>query len=512
MSLPKRAAFAAILALPGGWAAAQEDGAALLSASCSGCHAQTDAGLTRISGQRKSPEGWLMTIVRMRIAHGLEISGDDQAALVAYLSETQGLAPSETTDWRYALEKDPAHVEQVDEPLASMCARCHTAARVGLQRRTAEEWDLHMDFHVGQFPTIEYQALGRDREWYKIASEDIAPMLAEMYPLETEAWSAWQDADKPEVTGDWVVLTDLPESGAAYGTLSVSGDASPYAITGTMTLADGSSIDVGGQMNLYTGFEWRANLTIGGTAYRQVLAMSEDGSALSGRQFQRDNDSLGGRLSAAKVGSGPAILGVVPEAVAGQETTAQVVGTGLDALMVEGANGLADQIAANDMGASVHLAGEDATFTFTAGDDTATAMLYDSVDRVTVEPEFTITRVGGGSPNGPAAVPAHFKAIGWMNGPDGEAGTEDDIRIGAIPAEWSVENANEMAETMQDASYAGKIGADGIFTPGVAGPNPDRPFSTNNAGELKVVANAAGQTGEAHMIVTVQRFIDPPIR
>lgn len=511
MRFARWAAAAAILALPGGAALAQDDGAALLEETCGACHAGDD-GLTRISGQRKSPEGWLMTIVRMRIAHGLDISADDQATLVTYLSDTQGLAPSETADWRYALEKDPAYVEQIDEPLGTMCARCHTAARVGLQRRTAEEWMLHMDFHVGQFPTIEYQALGRDREWYRIATEEIAPMLAEMYPLETEAWSAWQAAEKADVTGDWVVLTELPESGAAYGTLTVSGEAAPYAISGTMTLGDGSTAEVGGQMNLYTGYEWRANLTVGGTAYRQVLAVSEDGAGLTGRMFERDNDSLGAPLTAAKVGSGPAILGVVPEAFAGRETAAQVVGTGLEDVQVEGANGLADQIEATDTGASVHLAGEGARFTFTAGDDTAMAALFDSVDRVTVEPEFTIARVGGGSDNGPAAVPAHFKAIGWWNGPDGEPGTEDDIRLGALDAEWRVENANETAEAMKDATFAGKIGADGIFMPAVAGPNPDRQFSTNNAGELKVVANAAGQTGEAHMIVTVQRFIDPPIR
>lgn len=511
MRYSKLAALAATLALPGTVALAQ-DGPALLAQNCSGCHSETDTGLSRIDGQRKSPEGWLMTIVRMRIAHGLQITSEDQAALVHYLADTQGLAPSEAEPFRYALEKDPAHVEAADEPLASMCARCHTAARVGLQRRTAEEWSLHMDFHVGQFPTIEYQALGRDREWFRIAKDEIAPLLAETYPLETDAWTAWQAAEKADVAGDWVVLTDLPGSGAAYGVLSVSGDSSPYAISGALTLADGSSAQVGGQMNLYTGYEWRANLTVGGESYRQVLAVSEDGTALTGRQFKRDDDSLGGTLTGARVGGGTALLGVVPEATAGQDVVAQVVGTGLGGLQAEGQNGLADQITENAAGASVHLAGQGALFTFSAGDDTATAALYDSVDRVTVEPEFTISRVGGGSPEGPAAVPALFKAIGWASGPDGQPGTEDDVRLGVIDASWSIENANETAEAMKDATYAGNIGADGIFMPAVAGPNPERAFSTNNAGELKVVAEAAGQKGEAHMIVTVQRFIDPPIR
>ena len=53
---------------------------------------------------------------------------------------------------------------------------------------------------------------------------------------------------------------------------------------------------------------------------------------------------------------------------------------------------------------------------------------------------------------------------------------------------------------------------DGIFTPAVAGPNPERRFSTNNAGDLTVTGTALGLTGEGHLIVTVQRWNDPPIR
>ena len=54
--------------------------------------------------------------------------------------------------------------------------------------------------------------------------------------------------------------------------------------------------------------------------------------------------------------------------------------------------------------------------------------------------------------------------------------------------------------------------SDIIFTPAVAGPNPARRFSTNNAGDLTVTGTALGLTGEGHLIVTVQRWNDPPIR
>ena len=383
----------------------------LLAQVCGECHEGTDAGLSRVSGQRKSPEGWLMTIVRMRIAHGMEISSADQATLVAYLSETQGLAPSETEGWRYALEKDPAVVEALDEPLGSMCARCHTGARAMLQHRTAEEWTLHMDFHVGQFPTIEYQALGRDRDWYQLARDEIAPLLAGMLPYETEAWTAWQAAEKPEVAGDWVVLTSLPGKGAAHGVLSVAGAASPYAVSGSLTLADGTSLPVGGQMNLYTGYEWRANLTIGGESYRQVLAVSEDGAGLAGRQFLTEADSLGGRLTGAKAGAGVAILGTVPEALPAPGGAVQVVGTGLDGLAAEGAD-LADASANASGVAATVTAGGDGLVTLTAGGASGQVAVYSAMDRLAVEPAFAIARVGGGSDIGPGAVPIGFTAVG----------------------------------------------------------------------------------------------------
>ncbi|HEU0223331.1 MAG TPA: quinohemoprotein amine dehydrogenase subunit alpha [Paracoccaceae bacterium] len=499
-------ALAALLAGPG--AKADE---ALLEASCGGCHMATDAGLSRIAGQRKTPEGWLMTIVRMRIAHGLEISPADQATLVAYLSETQGLAPAETAGWRYALEKDPSVVEAIEPPLDQMCARCHTGARFALQRRTAEEWSLHMDFHVGQYPTIEYQALGRDRDWYRLAKEEIAPLLSEKYPLETPEWTAWAAAEKPAVAGEWVVLTAIPGRGGAHGVLTVAGDASPYTVDGALSLADGTALRVAGQMNLYTGYEWRANLTVGDTAFRQVLAVSEDGTRLEGRQFLRDTDSLGARISGVRAAAGPVILGTVPEALPVPGGAVQIVGTGLEGLNIEGA-GAAD-LAPNPSGVAANLSADaNATATLKAGEAAATVSLYASVDRIAVDPPFTIARVGGGSDQGPPPVPVQFRAVGFWNGPDGQPETADDIRVGEVPATWSVGDHDETAAAMGDAKYAGALDPAGIFMPSVAGPNPERKYATNNAGDLKVTASAMGLTADARLIVTVQRWIDPPLR
>lgn len=481
-----------------------------LQAACGACHSEVEGGgLSRIAGQRKTPEGWMMTINRMNLIHDAGIAPETRNALVAYLADTQGLAPSETAAYRYALEKNPSTIEEFEEPVKSMCARCHTGARALLQARTPEEWTTLIDFHVGQFPTVEYQALGRDRDWYKIAREEIAPMLAESHPLETAAWTAWSGADHRPVAGDWVVLTDLPGKGQAYGRLSVAGEASPYRVTGEMKLVDGTALPVQGTMNLYTGFEWRANLTVGDTPMRQVIALSEDGQSLEGRQFVHAHDSLGAPITGARADGPPAVLGAAPEAARGLSAPVQIVGVGLEALTAEG--GALDGLAANDFGAAATVtAAAPGLVQVRAGDSGATIGLFERIDSLTVDPAFAMARVGG--EGAPPITPAGFRAIAWWNGPDGQPGTADDIRVGEIPATWSVDNLHEVAAKMQDTRWSGVMGADGVFTPAVAGPNPERPFSTNNAGELTVKAEAEGATGTGTMIVTVQRFIDTPIR
>ena len=74
---------------------AARDATSILKETCQGCHTpEADNGLSRISHQRKTPEGWLMSIARMQTMHGLQISDDDRRTLVKYLADTQGLHPA----------------------------------------------------------------------------------------------------------------------------------------------------------------------------------------------------------------------------------------------------------------------------------------------------------------------------------------------------------------------------------------------------------------------------------
>jgi len=442
----------------------------LLRNTCSGCHQADSAGrLSRISEQRKTPEGWAMTIQRMEDLHGITVSSQDlplgsqdaKRTLVKYLADTQGLAPAEAAGFRYALEQRLDDFEPVDADFKMMCGRCHSAARVLLQRRPLEEWRKLVHFHLGQYPSTEYSAGGRNLDWFPVALNETAPMLAEKYGLESAAWEKWQKAKKPELSGHWFVRGHQLSKGDFSGTMRATPDGPDrYAVefSGSYTRSNEALSGVGTAI-VYTGYEWRATLSIGEVKWQQVFAASADGKALEGRMYERDHPELG--IDGAAFRTSPQALQAKRDAPSG-------------------------------------------------------ALESWKVDRIAVDPPYQVARVGDGGGPIPKEYAA-FDAVAWGNGADGKPETDDDVRIGALPATWRVEPWDERAREDRDVEFAGKFEdpSVGVFTPGDAGPNPARKYGTNNAGNLKVIATVKDGdrelTGEGHLIVTVQRWIYSPI-
>ncbi len=448
----------------------------LLRNTCSGCHQPGASGaLSRISEQRKTPEGWAMTIQRMEDLHGIRVSSQDlplaekdaKRVLVKYLADTQGLAPEETVGFRYALEQRLDDFEPVDADFKMMCGRCHSAARVLLQRRSEGEWKHLVHFHLGQWPSTEYSAGGRNLDWFPIALNETAPMLAEKYAFESAAWKKWQKAKKPGLAGRWSFrghqLAKGDFSGVMVATRS-GPDEFAVELEGSYERT-GEKLSGSGRAIVYTGYEWRATLTLGDVKWQQVLAAravdfgGELGNAvLEGRMYERDHPERGIAFSAVNGAVAPP---------AGRDAVASLLGSG-------------------------------------------------RVDRVSVDPPYQVARVGDGG--GP--IPKEygvFDAVAWSNGPDGKPETADDVRLGAVPATWRTEPWHDQAREERDVEFAGAFvdPSVGAFTPGDAGPNPARKYGTNNAGNLKVIATvkdgARELSGEAHLIVTVQRWIQSPI-
>ena len=497
---------------------AARDASSILRETCQGCHTpEADNGLSRISHQRKTPEGWLMSIARMQTMHGLQISDDDRRTLVKYLADTQGLAPSETDGVRYALERRLNTVEQFDEQTSQMCGRCHSGARVALQRRPAEEWERLVNFHLGQWPSLEYQALSRDRDWFDIARKDMVPLLAKRYPLDNPAWKQWLSrAPKAEaLVGDWSFSGHLPGKGELAGVMSVAADGSDqFKVSVKGRYADGSPFNGEGSALLYSGYEWRGNVSIDGVTMRQVFAAQ--GNTLQGRMFEAEHDERGLDFIAAKQGSSR-LLAVQPGYLkAGSETEVTLIGSGLQGQpnfgqgvqVLEVVSHSPEQIKVRIKAAANAQSGLRAVSVGALKG--VNLALYSAIAEVKVVPAFSVARIGEGGGSTPK-VQGRFDAEAWGKGADGKP-----YRIGVFPAQWKIEAFDQRAKDDEDVKFAGQMQADsGVFTPGDAGPNPARKMSTNNAGNLKVIAavddSGKSLTGEGHLIVTVQRWNNPPI-
>lgn len=512
-------AMCALLGAGGALAAGPE----LLAKKCGACH-QEEQRMQRISDIRKTPEGWDMTIVRMGIWHKVDVSRDERKALVKYLSDTQGLAPQESAPYRALIERQPNITDIVpSDNLAQMCARCHSFGRVALQRRDKAEWRKLVHTHVGQFPSVEYSALGRDRNWLDLALDEVAPELGKLYPYRTEEWKKWQKARRLPPVGAWRVTGWRPGTGAYSGTMQVralGGDR--YGVKYDLLYHNGNRIGGEGNAILYAGYEWRGSDRLGNQETRSVFALSPDGKTLSGRWFLRRADEIGARFEAVRMDAAKpgTIVAISPSLLkSGESTVVRVSGVRLGKTPDFGPDvkvEKADRVSGDELLLKVRVA-EDAAPGWRrlgagpAGKDARFA-IYRQIDSLRVEPPFAYARVGGGA-NPP--LTAQFEAIAYLAGADGKPDTDDDIRLGPVSAGWSVDNHDEKAKAANDVAFAGKMEPTGHFLPAFAGPNPLR-NNLNNGGDLAVLAtvrNGAQElTGRARLVVTAQRWNTPPLR
>jgi quinohemoprotein amine dehydrogenase len=504
------------------------NGAAIVDSKCATCHqGSVEKGLSRISDQRKTPEAWLMTILRMERSNGLQLTKEERSEIVEYLSNTQGITPSESKVYRYILEQKPNMQEAEHEALfTQMCVRCHSAARVGLQRRTINEWDKLVDFHVGYFPTIEYHALSRDRDWYSVAKEKIVPFLAKKFPLDKNTWEQWeQSSSNIQIDGTWIVSGHTLAKGDFSALMSLSKQINgSYLLDINGKYINGKEIQGSGKATLYSGHELRATLTIDGTKFNQVISIDKQNNSFEGRMFEVVHPEEGSMIKGLYTKSlMSSILSVSPKSLkTGTITTLTIIGNNLNGKINLPQGVSIKEIIKSDkykIILSVYTSKNSKTNVgnISIGNLVAKNILttYTSVDSIKVEPSYAIARVGDGGGKTPKQH-AIFEAYGFNSGLDGKIGTKDDIALGVVNSTWSIEGFDDIAKADKDTLFAGKIdSSNGRFTPSFAGLNPKRKFSTNNAGNLKVIAshNDAGKTvkGQSHMIVTIQRWVNPPI-
>jgi quinohemoprotein amine dehydrogenase len=514
-----------------------EDGYAVESQKvidrCARCHEVDDEGrMSRISFLRKTPEGWQTSIRRMVALHGARLNQSDAREIVRYLANEQGLAPEEMRPGRFEAERRSADQDwDGDSDVEYTCIQCHSMGRVMTQRRAGEEWGLLLATHRSLYPLVDFQAF----RYGGPASEQDDPRhpmdraiahLSETFPLETPEWSAWSATKRsPRLAGSWSLTGYEVGKGPIYGSVTISADANdPDAFTTVASYVyaeSGEQVDRSGQALVYTGYQWRGRSNPGDSdELREVMFVERDQQEMSGRWFSGAYDELGPDVTLRRVNAAATVTGVYPRALTrGGSHEVKVFGAGLTSATAAdldfGAGVKVTSVRGSENGSAqvqieispdAAVGGRD-LFAFGSLAENA-VVVYDGVDRIVVTPSTGMARTGG------AAFPKGyqtFEAVGFANGPDGEAGTDDDLDLGRVDVSWHVE---EYAATFgdDDIDFVGSMGQDGVFDPAPDGPNPDRAGNRNNIGDVWVVATHRATSGDeltarAHLIVTVPLYM-----
>jgi quinohemoprotein amine dehydrogenase len=533
---------------------------ALVISKCGTCHAKDDKGnLARISFERSTPEGWEEAIKRMVRLNGLTISPEDARAVLKYLSTYHGLAPEEAKPVMYL----PEHrmVDETNIPndnVRGACTTCHAFGRPLSWRRSKHDWQLLANLHIALYAQADAhfrrggmgfgggggggrsaggaaQPAGPVQEPLEAALE----FLGTNAPLHTPEWAAWRASMRaPKLAGKWLVSAHIAGRGKYTGELTITQDAAEDEFKTAIKLVsvkDGSTLTRTGQGLVYAGYAWRgrSKSTVAPSAapddvnkeYREALWFNPDQSKAEGRWFWGEYQEFGVDVTLQRVSAEPLIstldrssLKIGTKAaritILGENFPAQVVaddfdfGTGVKVAKVVSHKN--DEIVAEVDVAADAVSGKRDVF-FKRAVLPGGMAVYDKIDYIKVIPETALARLG--SQTHPKGF-QQFEAIGYQRGADGKLRTADDVELGPMDVDWSVEEFMAVYGD-DDKSFVGHLSPTALFTPASDGPNPERKFGRNNYGDVWVVATSKTEkdkegkplVGRSYLVVTVPTYI-----
>jgi len=538
----------------------------LVISRCGTCHTKDAKGnLTRISWERSTPEGWEEAIKRMVRLNGLTITPSEARAVVKYLATDHGLAPEEAKPVMYMPEHRLVDETSIpNDTVHDTCTNCHALGRALSWRRTKADWRLLANMHSflyaqadnifrrgsGAFPSVQGPRVERagaapavepanpatsQREPLDVAID----FLAKAAPLHTTEWAAWRARMRPpKLAGRWLVSANLPGHGRYYGEMVIDAGAAADEFSTRIDLRsvkDGSALTRSGNGLVYAGYSWRGRSTAaakGATApdgiapeMREALWFDPNQNEAQGRWYWGAYQEFGFDVKLVRASADPAVMGV-------DVTSLKTGSTGVKLRLI-GANFPAKVVVSDlDLGSGVTVArvvssnpGEIVAEVNVAADavrgkrDVAfersivpnAIAVYDRVDYIKVTPEAGLAHLGSDvHPKGYQ----QFEAIGYNRGADGNPHTSDDVELGPIDVDWSVEEFQSVYGD-DDKGFIGQLSPTALFTPASDGPNPERKFSRNNYGDVWVVATSKTEkekdgrpmTGKAYLVVTVPTYI-----
>jgi quinohemoprotein amine dehydrogenase len=490
----------------------------LVIAKCGSCHARDERGnMQRISWERTTPESWQDVLKQMILLHGLSVTPPEARDIVRYLSSSHGLSPEEAGPVMYDPERR-VH-EETDIPSESLrdtCTKCHSFARALSWRRSTEEWRQFVDVHAVR---------------YRIASTvEAVEFLARAAPLHTPAWDAWSTrAAKQDLAGRWLVAASVPGHGNYYGEMQIdrTSDGEYNTRVSLTSEKDGSRVLRSGRCAVFGDYAWRGRSKgtspatsasapdDPGSEAREVLLIAPDQSTAEGRWFWGQYQEFEFNVKLRRASSDPTLIGVDQSSLrtgsiethirlTGDNFPGQVAPADLDfgpgvtvrSIVSHSPSEIAAEV---DVATDARLGKHAVAFRRSVLPDALA--IYDRIDYIKVIPDSIVSAFGDRThPKGYQ----QFEAIGYQRGVDGKLHTADDVALGPVNVNWSVQVFHEVEGSSSD--LVGTMSPAGLFTP--ATDNPNINFDT------WVVATATGEkdqkdrplVGKSYMVVTIPTY------
>ncbi len=528
----------------------------LVIAKCSGCHAKDEKGnLGRISFERSTPEGWEEALKRMVRLNGLTLTPAEARSVLKYLATNHGLAPEEAKNVMYM----PEH-RLIDEPIPNdnfktSCMNCHALGKVYQWRRTREDWSLLANMHVAYFPQAD-AAFRRAPDNAKSGNakggnqggnggdegtlQAALDFLGASYSLQSPEWSAWKARMRaPKLAGKWMVLAHAPGKGQFAGEMTITQGASEDEFTTSFKLQSvngKTTLTRTGSGLVYAGYSWRGRSkgTVAPASpgpgslsadMREVMWFSPDQTLAEGRWFWGEYQEFGLDVKLKRITTEPALLTMdrLSLKTGSTDQTIRLMGANLPLKLTPkdldlGSGVTVKSITSStateivvkvDVASNAAFGRRDVVLGLTVLPNAY--VIYDKVDYLKVLPDAAMARLGGDvHPKGYQQL----EAVAFHRGADGKLKTADDLDLGPIDVAWSVEEFFAVFGD-DDKEFVGTLDAQGLFTPNIDGPNPQRKFSRNNYGDIWAVATAVNNTdkdgkplqAKAYLVVTIPTYI-----
>ena len=534
--------------------------------------------LSRISWIRTTPEGWEEAIKRMVRLNGVKLEPADAKAILKYLSNYHGLAPEEAKPVMYMAEhrimdetipneSRARHLHELPRagPRVPMAAAARGMVAAGRHAsalyQQAEAAFRRTSPAAAEQPRQARAVDARDAaataaaEAHSLTANPAAAaaatvsldatldFLAKTYPLHTPEWGAWRARMRaPRIAGKWLISAHVPGHGKYYGEMTIAPGAAEDEFTTTRQTAAGgrrTGHHPHRQGLVYAGYSWRGRSKGGAVPanappddlanpMREALWISPDQTTAEGRWFWGEYQEFGVDVKM-RAGHGRAD-------VSGLDRYSLKTGSQAQRVRVFGANLPAQiPVADLDFGSGItvksiasHNANEicggwwmwppmpcRARATWPSAMPCWRAPWRSTTRSITSRccpklrwPAWAATR--SSHPRGYQQL----EVMAYNRGADDKPHTADDVELGPMDANWSVEEFYASFGD-DDKEFVGTLGHNGLFTPNTDGPNPQRKFSRNNYGDVWVVATAKNEkdkdgkplTGRSYLVVAVPTYI-----